>query len=107
MTDIPKTDEITEITKGETVPISSLDNFVKLLTGWHMNKVQTLRHMMEIPEGSEMTTGEDGAVLKLTGEALAGFKAGIELSLMELGTLPFSVEFEPESANDEGPASGG
>ena len=52
-----------------------------------------------MPDGSVMET--NGIKATLTGDLLAGFKAGIELALMELGTLPFAYETEPpEAAND-------
>jgi hypothetical protein len=78
-----------------TIEIEDLNQFVQMLAGWHSQKVNTLEHMLEMPEGIEMAvTGEDPIVL--TGDMLAGFKAGLELALMELGTLPFLYEVEPE-----------
>lgn len=80
-----------------TIEIDDLNQFVQMLAAWHSQKVKTLEHMLEVPEGVEMVvTGEEPIIL--TGDLLAGFKAGIELSLMELGTLPFAYETEPEAA---------
>lgn len=79
-----------------TVPVENLHDFVGFLTRWHTTKVAELRHMIEMPEGITMITGE-GDEQKSTimeGVMLAGFKAGIELALMQLGTLPFRAELE-------------
>lgn len=85
--------------KPHTLEIDDLDQFVTILVGWHNEKVKVLEHMLEIPEGTVMES--DGKEAILTGDVLAAFKAGIELTLMELGTLPFAYETEPpEAAND-------
>ena len=82
-----------------TIEIQDLNQFVMALVGWHNQKVDILKHMREVPEGTEMViTGEESSKAILTGDLLAGFKAGIELALMELGTLPFGYETEPEAA---------
>lgn len=84
-------------TKVETIAVTSLDGFVKLLTGWHGKKVALLRHMQDLPDGSEMVVDSGlatEATVLMTGERLAGFKEGIDLALMELGTLPFLAEVE-------------
>lgn len=76
-----------------TIEISDLEQFVKIMAGWHVQKVKILQHMLEIPDGTEMIVGDESPTrVILTGDMLAGFKAGIELSLIELGTLPFVYE---------------
>lgn len=92
---------MSETKEAATVHIESVNQFVGILQGWHDKKVKVLEHMLTVPEGTEMqVAGESAAVL--TGDMLAGFKAGIQLSLMELGKLPFAVEFEeaPAAAAD-------
>ena len=80
---------------AETQSVSDLDTFFTLLNGWHKNKVAMLKHMTEVPEGTEVSLDDkQEPTITLTGEVLAGFKLGIELSLMELGTLPFYEEPE-------------
>ena len=79
------------------IEINDLNQFVQVLVSWHSQKVATLKHMLEIPDGTEMIVGEGGLTTTLTGDFLAGFKAGIELSLMELGELPFVYETEPDA----------
>ncbi len=77
------------------IPVDDLDAFVHMLVAWHTEKSNVLIHMQDIPEGTEMVVdGSKPFVLK--GKFLAGFKAGLELALMELGTLPFVVETEDE-----------
>lgn len=76
-----------------TIEINDLEQFVRIMAGWHGQKVKTLKHMLEIPDGTEMIVGDESPTkVILTGDMLAGFKAGIELSLIELGTLPFVYE---------------
>ena len=82
-----------------TLVIEDMHQFVQLLVAWHSEKVKVLEHMLQVPDGSVMET--NGIKATLTGDLLAGFKAGIELALMELGTLPFAYETDPpEAAND-------
>lgn len=92
------------------VDITDLDSFVRALTGWHTSKVAVLEHMKSIPPGTEATFSEgvnEGQLVKLEGEFLEGFKLGLTLSLMELGTLPFVAEFdeEPEDGDTPSPAA--
>lgn len=83
--------------KPETIEVYDLGQFIKYLTAWHSHKVEILKHMINIPEGSEMVVDEESASsVIMTGDMLAGFKAGIELALIELGTMPFGYELEPE-----------
>ena len=83
----------------DTLVIKDMNQFVQILVAWHSEKVKVLEHMLQVPDGSIMET--NGIKATLTGDLLAGFKAGIELALMELGTLPFAFETEPpEAAND-------
>lgn len=92
------------------MPIESLDQFAGLLTAWHAEKVRVLEHMLQIPEGTEMVV-DGGEAVPLIGDRLAGFKAGIQLSLMELGTLPFITESRdaepaPADAANDAPTEG-
>jgi hypothetical protein len=77
----------------DLVQIPDLDTFTTLLSNWHKTKVAMLEHMLNLPDGSEMVVnGDDEAPVVMTGDMLAGYKYGIQLSLMELGTLPFIIE---------------
>jgi hypothetical protein len=80
--------------EAPNIPIDDLDTFVRCLVGWHTNQVGTLRHFLEVPEGSKFTVGEKELVLNA--EVLDGFRLGIEIALMQLGTLPFEYETEDE-----------
>lgn len=81
----------------ETLQIDDLNLFAHMLSEWHKKKVATLKHMAEVPEGTEVTIGDAyDPVITLTGATLDGFKLGIELSLMELGELPFITDTEDE-----------
>ncbi len=88
-----------------TIEVENLDQFVQMLAGWHDQKVKTLKHMLEVPDGTEMVvTGASPMTVILAGDMLVGFKAGLELALMELGTLPFLYEVEPEPVVEPTPA---
>jgi hypothetical protein len=84
----------------ETVAITDVNQFVGILTDWHAHKVAILEHMLQVPDGTEMQV-DDGESIILTGDMLAGFKAGISIALMELGVLPFVAEMDPELTTDE------
>lgn len=75
----------------DSVLVQDIDQFAAILTDWHQKKVATLQHMLKLPEGTSVAIN-DGEEVALTPEMLDGFKLGIELSLMELGTLPFFSE---------------
>lgn len=83
-----------------TIEVDDRDTFVKLLTGWHAQKVKVLEHLLKLEGGIEMQVGDEPA-FKLEGDVLKGLKAGVNLALMELGTLPFTVEYEPEAAAND------
>lgn len=84
----------TQAALAETVEIADLDQFVRVLVGWHSQKTAVLKHMLDIPMGSEMTFGETVTPTIMAGDFLDGFKAGIDLALIELGVLPFVYEQE-------------
>lgn len=90
------TDTINTRESEETVPVTDLDHFVKLLTGWHGNKIAMLKHMMAIPEGTEAELS-DGDKVTMTGDILKGFRMGLTIAMSELGTLPFVAEMEEQS----------
>lgn len=80
----------------ETVEVDNLDQFVQILTAWHAEKCAAVQHLLEVPEDTAFEIGEESLVL--TGPALAGFKFGLEMAMMQLGTLPFVAELEEEPA---------
>lgn len=83
-----------QVTASEgIVMIESLDQFVKLLQGWHANQVALLIHMKEIPEGTPLTL-DDGQERILSGDLREGFLMGLSVALSELGDLPFVTPIE-------------
>lgn len=80
----------------DTIPCDDLNSFVRTLTGWHTQKCAVVRRLLEVPEGSVFEIGEDELTLDTTN--LAAFKFGIEMALMQLGTLPFVAELEADEA---------
>lgn len=77
----------------ETTEVTDLDTFVKLLASWHGKRVKRLEDILQTPEGTEVTL-DGGAAFILEGEKLIAFRIGVGLALSQLGTLPFSAEFE-------------
>lgn len=85
------------------MPVDDLDTFVRLLFGWHEDKVRVLEHVLEVPEGVTVSYNtEEGETkeLVLDGEVRQAFILGVTLGLMELGTLPFQVHADE---NQEAP----
>ena len=83
-------------TPQDTVEIKDLDHFVMLLSKWHTNKVNVIKHMLEVPETSEVQIGDE-APITVAGDFRKGYQLGLSLALSELGELPFVAELE-ESA---------
>lgn len=82
----------------KTVMVDDLDQFVRILMAWHTSNVATLRHMKDIPDGSEAKQDDQEPVI-LTGDMLKGFRMGLDLALELLGTLPFEAELEDATAS--------
>lgn len=93
--------------ESEIVEMTDLDQFVQTLTAWHQAQCAKVQHMLKLPLGA--TFDIEGKRVVLRGKAMDAFKLGVEMALMQLGTLPFLVEMEesPEAkpaqkaANDE------
>lgn len=81
---------------NDTVILSDIDTFVTALTTWHKKQIATLAHMQKIPNGTEVCFNE-GKTDVLTGDLLKGFIMGIELALIEMGTLPFVTVLADET----------
>lgn len=89
----------------DIVPVNDLDKFVQILTAWHANQCAAVQHMLTIPDGSKFEIGEDEAKqeVTLTGDVLVAFKLGVEMAMMQLGTLPFVAEMDDEETVPEVP----
>lgn len=77
-----------------------------MLSMWHAQQVDTLKHMMDIPSGTDANIedpeGNETLTVTLEGDALTGFKVGIAAALSLLGDLPFApIEDESEQPSDE------
>ena len=77
-----------ETNQSDTVEVNNLGQVLHLIEHWHGNKVVVLEHMMQIPADTVMEVAGVETIMK--GDFLDGFKAGISLALIELGTLPFA-----------------
>ena len=86
------TEASTEAVAEPVVDVQDLGQFVALLQDWHKKQVATMKHMLDIPDGTEVLV-EGEAPMTLTGDVLRGFQMGVNLSLTHLGELPFNAEF--------------
>jgi hypothetical protein len=77
----------------DVIQIDSVDQFVRILVAWHGERCAAVQHLLELPDGAEFQVGDNPPIV-LTGDMLAGFKFGIEMVMMQLGTLPFTAELE-------------
>lgn len=73
--------------------VDDLDQFVRLLSGWHSQRVAELEALLSIPEGIEVAI-DDGEHILLEGATRLAFIAGVTVALMKLGELPFVAETE-------------
>lgn len=85
------------VNSPEAYVVEDLDRFVMLLADWHTQKVGVLKHMLDVPEGTEVSFNDEPAT-PLEGAKLAGFRLGLNLALMELGNLPFIYEASKDDA---------
>jgi hypothetical protein len=82
--------------EDQLVTINTVGQFAQILAAWHANQCSVVKHLLELPEGAEFKIGDEDQErdLVLTGDTMAGFKFGIEMAMMQLGTLPFVAEVE-------------
>jgi hypothetical protein len=82
--------------RPDTVEMEDLDQFVRALVAWHTARCAAVRKLQEVPEGSEFQIEDEinNQSVVLTGSTMIAFKLGIEMALMELGSLPFVAEVE-------------
>lgn len=92
---------MTEANKNE---ITSLGEFILRVQEWHTKRVLDLEHFMTIPDTGEVEIEFEGQSLKLEGEKLLAFRAGIASALDALGQLPFKAVEEDAAAEEEQPA---
>lgn len=88
----------------ETITLDSVDSIVRGVMTWHAHHVAVVKHMRDVPPGSEISF--DGQKIVMTPENLAIFQAGINVALSELGTLPFVPEMEEEDPTPSTPEDG-
>ena len=81
--------------QAAAVQINDLDTFVRAIVHWHTNKASLVNHMKAIPEGTEVSVGDD-APITMEGDFLKGFQLGLSYALSQFGELPFSFEFEED-----------
>lgn len=90
----------------EIQELDTAEDFYAVLSMWHAQQVDTLKHMMDIPPGTDANIedpdGNETLTVKLEGDALQGFKVGIAAALSLLGELPFApIEEESDQSSDD------
>lgn len=92
----PTVQQIPVPAAADIVPIDSLDQFVQILTAWHDSRKQQCLKLLAVPEGTQFQVGDgiEARDVTLEGPMLDGFRFGVEMALMQLGALPFAVEYE-------------
>lgn len=77
-------------------PITSVGEFGSMISGWFEQVKHDLRHMMEVPDGTEINVGtsadptEPVVSITLTGDTLQAFRTGILTAMGVVDTLPVS-----------------
>jgi hypothetical protein len=81
--------------------MSDLLEFVEQLQGWHDNKVENLKGVIEnIKEGVFLKVGENGEQIELNAEQALWFKGGLEVALGEFEELPFKLTQNNDNEDD-------
>ena len=73
------------------VEVADMDHMVRILIEWNKQKVALLRHMIDLPDATQVDIEGDNSIV-LTGDVKRAFQLGIKLSIEELGNLPFTVD---------------
>ena len=91
--------EAVAVTSSEAMSfeITSTEQMFQLFQAWHEQRIGILQHMLSIPDGTVIEDTE-GVKHALSGEYLAGFRAGIDVALMELDTFPIKANISDEPA---------
>ena len=87
-------------TPPETIEVETLEQFASIMSGWHGNRIQRLRHMISIPLGSKVQV-DDGKHLLMKGNLRKGFILGLQIAIGELGTLPFAAQYDEPKADQQ------
>lgn len=77
---------------SDMVFMENIDMFAGHISAWHDRQVKTLQHFMSITPGTEVDVQFDAeplSTIKLEGDVLKAFRAGVTTGLNYLGTLPF------------------
>lgn len=84
---------ITHEPQDEVVEINSVGQLAMLITNWHSQCNLQANHMAEVPAGTQIEF--EGAALKLDGDALRAFRAGMFTCMHVFGNMPI-VEIAKE-----------
>lgn len=77
----------------DMIDVIDMSTLVKLLARWHANTATRCEHLLELPDGQVVQIDNDPELV-ITGDVRKGFLLGVNMALMEFGTLPFSFELE-------------
>lgn len=96
---IPEQDTVDEAATAEVdlLQVEDIDQFARLITGWHRRKIAMLEHMLSVPAGTEVSLN-NGQMAPLQGDLHTGYLIGLTLALTEMGALPFAAELDDAPA---------
>lgn len=93
-----KTNQATE-TQPEDLVVDDINRFAQLMMQWFNIRTNQIKKLLTVPAGAGFEVG--GEDILLEGDTLKGFKFGVEMALMQLGTLPFTPHYEDAPAANE------
>lgn len=86
-------------------PAQEANRLAQVIVDWHRQALAELKHLSDIPEGTEIMRVEDEAHVSLTGNAMIAFQAGVMAGADIFGELPFKVEYASTPQEDTVKAS--
>jgi len=92
----------------DLVYFTNIDLFAAHLTAWHERSKAIIDQVMQAPEGQEVSVNyPDGSnkTIKLEGDILFAFQAGISVVMSVFGNLPFAAS--PKENDDGKPKENG
>lgn len=80
----------------------ALKELADVVEGWHAERLGTIVQIVESGSKDEITLKHPGGELKIEGEMLKGFRAGLQVCIELFKDLPFKLEErEPDELDQE------
>lgn len=83
-------------------PIPDINEFARLVTLWHQNRLRQLIHLSTIPPEAGVTISvAKNEEITLTGDLYVGFTAGMKLAALIIEELPFMAEIDAKELQQQ------